>query len=415
MSDQNVESELKFLREECERLRKERDLARKEQQDAAASSENESSIRLKLLAESLSRDVQDRFLGSLKNALWAATLLIGIATAGGLWKLSDIVTARVDEKIKEKEKDVAQVRQQIIQSVVDFERQAQKSLEDIEKLRAQVARESDQATGEIRQAKARILSLEISSQGEKVTISAAAPEGSGISAWFGNVTGGVAAVAGSQADKYGFEDGKTQSGAFSVRFQRALKDPAADINQDGLISIAEAAAFTRTALKRDNFDQSPTVAGQANDIVLFSTSSPKPGSQKYKAVYAVVVGINKYRQAGADLRGAVNDAKGFVRLLESKERGLFGISNITLLTDDQATTGSINNSIVALRSKVTKDDLVVFYFSGHVASVGKEKDVSKVMYPTDGDFQKGGYLRISEMVEKMNGLGAKHALVIVDG
>jgi hypothetical protein len=248
-----------------------------------------------------------------------------------------------------------------------------------------------------------------------VTISAAAPEGSGISAWFGNVTGGVAAVAGSQADKYGFEDGKTQSGAFSVRFQRALKDPAADINQDGLISIAEAAAFTRTALKRDNFDQSPTVAGQANDIVLFSTSSPKPGSQKYKAVYAVVVGINKYRQAGADLRGAVNDAKGFVRLLESKERGLFGISNITLLTDDQATTGSINNSIVALRSKVTKDDLVVFYFSGHVASVGKEKDVSKVMYPTDGDFQKGGYLRISEMVEKMNGLGAKHALVIVDG
>jgi hypothetical protein len=104
MSDQNVESELKFLREECERLRKERDLARKEQQDAAASSENESSIRLKLLAESLSRDVQDRFLGSLKNALWAATLLIGIATAGGLWKLSDIVTARVDEKIKRRKR-----------------------------------------------------------------------------------------------------------------------------------------------------------------------------------------------------------------------------------------------------------------------------------------------------------------------
>ena len=182
MSEQNVEAELKFLREECERLRKERDLARKEQQDAAASSENESSIRLKLLAESLSREVKDRFLGSLKNALWAATLLIGIATAGGLWKLSDIVAARVDEKIKEKEKDVAQVRQQIIQAVVDFERQAQKSLEDIEKLRTQVARESDQATGEIRQAKARILSLEISSQGEKVTISAAAPEGSGISA-----------------------------------------------------------------------------------------------------------------------------------------------------------------------------------------------------------------------------------------
>jgi hypothetical protein len=42
-------------------------------------------------------------------------------------------------------------------------------------------------------------------------------------------------------------------------------------------------------------------------------------------------------------------------------------------------------------------------------------DVSKAMYPTDGDFQKGKYQRISEVVEKMNGLGAKHALVIADG
>lgn len=415
MSEQNIESELKFLREECERLRKERDLARKERQDADASSESESSVRLKLLAESLSREVKDRFLGSLKNALWAATLLIGIATAGGLWKLSDIVTARVDEKIKEKEQDVAQVRQQIIKSVVDFERQAQKSLEDIEKLRMQVAKESDQATGEIRQAKARILSLEISSQGEKVTISAAAPEGSGISAWFGKVTGGVVAVAGSQADKYGFDDQKTQSGAFSHRFQRALQDLAADTNQDGRISIAEAAASTRTALRRDNFDQDPTVAGAASDVALFSTSKPKPGDEKYKTVHAVVVGINKYREVGANLRGAVNDAKGFVRLLESKERGLFGISSITVLTDEQATTEGINNAIAALRAKVTKDDLVVFYFSGHVAAVGKGKDFAKVMYPTDGDFQKGGYLRISEVVDKVNVLGAKHALVIVDG
>ena len=415
MSEQDIESELKFLREECERLRKERDLARKERQDTEVFSESESSIRLKLLAESLSREVRERFLGSLKNTLWTATLLIGIATAGGLWKLSDIVTARVNEKIKEKEQDVAQVRQQIIKSVVDFERQAQKSLEDIEKLRTQVARESDQATGEIRQAKARILSLEISSQGEKVTVSAAAPEGSGTSAWFGKITGTVVAIAGSQADKYGFEDPKTQSGAFSLRLQRALKDVAADTNEDGQISIAEAAAFTRAALKRDNFDQTPTVAGQADDVALFSTSKPMPGSEKYKTVHAVIVGINKYRQAGADLRGAVNDAKGFVRLLESKERGLFGVSSITLLTDEQATTASINNAIAALRSKVTKDDLVVFYFSGHVATVSTAKDIAKVMYPTDGDFQKGGYLRISEVVEKINGVGAKHALVIVDG
>lgn len=415
MPEQNSESELEFLRVECERLRKERDLARKERQESEALMESESSVRLKLLSESLSKDIQDRFLGNLKNALWAATLLLGIATAGGLWKLSDIVTARVDDKIKEKEQDVAQIRQQIIKSVVDFERQAQKSLEDIEKLKTQVARESDQASGEIRQAKARILSLEISSQGNKVTVSATAPEGSGISAWFGSVGGNVAAVAGSQADKYGFEDSKTESGAFSLRFQRALQDPSADTNQDGQISVAEAVAFTRNALKRDGFDQSPTVVGNASDVALFSSSKSKPLPEKYKTVFAVVVGINKYKQQAANLRGAVNDARGFVKLMERKELLLFGRSSIELLTDEKATTEGINGAIAELRNKVTKDDLVVFYFSGHVATVGKDQEPAKVMYPTDGDFEKGGYLRISEVVKNIGAVGAKNALVVVDG
>jgi len=65
--------------------------------------------------------------------------------------------------------------------------------------------------------------------------------------------------------------------------------------------------------------------------------------------------------------------------------------------------------------KATKDDRVVFYFSGHVASVGKDKDVQKVIYPTDGDFERGGYLRINEVVENISAVGAKHALVVVDG
>ena len=237
-----------------------------------------------------------------------------------------------------------------------------------------------------------------------MTLSAVAPEGSGSSAWFGMITDRMVAVAGSQADKYGFDDPKTKSGAFSFRFQHALKDVTADTNEDGQISIAEAVAFTRTALKRDKFDQTPTVAGQADDVALFSTSNPIPGSEKYKTVHAVIVGINKYKQVFASIQGAVNDAKRFVKLLNSKERGLFGVSSINLLTDEQATTASINNAIAALRSKVTKDDLVVFYFAGIVAAVGKGDDIAKVIYPTDANFENGGYLRISEIVEKVNSL-----------
>jgi len=50
-----------------------------------------------------------------------------------------------------------------------------------------------------------------------------------------------------------------------------------------------------------------------------------------------------------------------------------------------------------------------------VATVGKDKDVKKVMYPTDGDFEKGGYLKINDVVESIGSVGAKQALVVVDG
>ncbi len=300
---EGANSELEFLRAECERLRKERDQARKERQDAEATLESESSARLKLLAEALSREIRDRFLGTLKNALWAVTLVMGIATAGGLWKLSDIVSASIDEKIKEKEQDVALIRQQIITSVVNFERQAQKSLEDIEKLKVQVQKESEQATGEIRQAKARALSLTFSAEGDKVTVTAAATEGSGTQTWFGEIGDKVVAVAGSKADQFAYDDGT--SGAFSSRFQRYLQDPAADLNKDGQISIEEAATLTTDALSRDAFDQSPTVAGNATEIALFASNMPAAASQNYRTVHAVVVGINKYpgKRGGPGWRG----------------------------------------------------------------------------------------------------------------
>lgn len=415
MNEEQLRSEVEFLRQECDRLRKERDFARKEREDAVQAEESDSCIRLKLLAESLSREIKEQFIGNLKSVLWVATILIGIATAGGLWKLSDIVAARVDEKIKEKEQDVAQIRQQIIKSVVDFERQAKKSLDDIETLKIQVARESEQATGEIRQAKARILAFKISSEGGSVTVAPAVPEGSGVAVWFGAVTGTTVAVAGSQANRPGFEDLKAKAGYFSLRFQQALKDSRADTNQDGQVSIAEAVTFARNRMKKDGHDQSPTVAGQASEIALFSTTESLPRTEKYKVVHAVVVGINKYRQTTSDLLGAVNDAQGFIRLLESRDRALFHASSISSLLDEDATTTNIRSAIEELHRKATKDDLVVFYYSGHVTAVGKGKNISKVFFPNDGDFQKGKYIRISDIIQSITKVGAKNALVVVDG
>ncbi len=75
----------------------------------------------------------------------------------------------------------------------------------------------------------------------------------------------------------------------------------------------------------------------------------------------------------------------------------------------------IEAAIAALGEKVGEDDLAIFYFSGHVATVGEGHEAKKVMYPTDGDFDKGGYIRVDDVVKSFGALGAKNSLVVIDG
>src|SRR5438477_6285721 len=127
-------SELQDLREENERLRKLRDAYKTEAEDLGNRFESIVATRLRVLADSLSQEIRERFFNTVKLGLWMLAVLLTVATAGGLWKLSDIITERVDLKVKEKEKEVAQVRESIIKALVDFERQSATSLEEIAKL-----------------------------------------------------------------------------------------------------------------------------------------------------------------------------------------------------------------------------------------------------------------------------------------
>jgi hypothetical protein len=423
MNDDEVAAELSFLREECNRLRQERDFARAELKASGDSAESESALRLKLLSESLSREIRERLLSTVRSVLWIATLLVGVATAGGLWKLSDIVSARVDDKVREKEGDLAQLRQQIIKSVVDFERQARTSLDDIVRLKAQVARESETATGEINEAKARVLTFELSSGGSTLTVSPTAPTGDKVTTWFANVGDMTVGVAASQADHFAFDDGANKAGAFSLRFRRALADPASDTNHDGVISVNEAVRQATTALRRDKFEQTPTLVGRGEAIELFSSAHVSQ-RQRYKVVHAVIVGINRYQGAVPALYSAANDANGFASLLKEGPNPLFESSDVKLLLDEMATAANIKAAVQSLCKRTRPDDLIVFYFSGHTPSVRTQRSPSgepldlpmeKVLFPNDGNFETGSFIKIGEIVDVMNRAKARNALIIIDG
>jgi hypothetical protein len=86
----------------------------------------------------------------------------------------------------------------------------------------------------------------------------------------------------------------------------------------------------------------------------------------YGAVYALCVGINQYfsPQSGADLRFAEHDAESLSRVFTER----YGYT-VKLLNGQQATRANINDALNALIAQAGPDDVVIFYFAGHGATV----------------------------------------------
>jgi hypothetical protein len=82
---------------------------------------------------------------------------------------------------------------------------------------------------------------------------------------------------------------------------------------------------------------------------------------------ALLIGINRYRAAGADLRGCVNDVKDLSAALV--EFHGFRKSDVTVLTDFAATKRAMEAGIRALVRDSKKGDVALLHFSGHGSHV----------------------------------------------
>lgn len=94
------------------------------------------------------------------------------------------------------------------------------------------------------------------------------------------------------------------------------------------------------------------------------------------ATRAVLIGINKYRVPGADLRGCVNDVKNLQQALTTYYG--FSAKDITTLTDLKAAKKAMQSAIQKLITGGRKDDVSFLHYSGHGANVpgdnGNEAD-----------------------------------------
>jgi hypothetical protein len=78
---------------------------------------------------------------------------------------------------------------------------------------------------------------------------------------------------------------------------------------------------------------------------------------------ALCVGVNKYPQPELELKGCVNDAKGWAALLN--EHFDFTSADITLLTDRRATKAAVMRALGELLAGARRGDVLVFTNSSH--------------------------------------------------
>ncbi|MCW1823766.1 Caspase-1, p20 [Mycolicibacterium conceptionense] len=104
---------------------------------------------------------------------------------------------------------------------------------------------------------------------------------------------------------------------------------------------------------------------------------------------AVLIGVNRYRVPGNDLRGCVPDVKNMAKLLQ--QRYEFDPDDISLITDFKATKEAIETAVTGLVRGGRRGDVLLLHYSGHGSNVpdddGDESDErDEILCPTDLDW-----------------------------
>jgi hypothetical protein len=129
---------------------------------------------------------------------------------------------------------------------------------------------------------------------------------------------------------------------------------------------------------------------------------------------ALLIGINRYRAAGADLRGCVNDVKDLSAALV--EFHGFRKSDITVLTDLAATKKAMEAGIKALMRDSKKGDVALLHYSGHGSHVPDDnRDEAdgrdEILCPADLDWDDP--LRDDWLRTTLDGLRAGVGLTVI--
>lgn len=201
----------------------------------------------------------------------------------------------------------------------------------------------------------------------------------------GPLPGGSAWVVGSRTGQFGTETtiGGKQYGTFTHGLAEALRDPTADADGDGRITLLEAAVAAGRDVLRKGSPHTPVTAGDVDRIALFAAGA-RPADVVPATLHALLVGVGSYRMDGMELRGPVNDVALLSKVLGTRRGRLFKRAEVHVLLDGQATRAEVGRALETIVRSAKAPDLVLFYYSGHGARGDPTAKAGKGAKPADG-------------------------------
>lgn len=125
--------------------------------------------------------------------------------------------------------------------------------------------------------------------------------------------------------------------------------------------------------------------------------------------FAFIIGIDKYKGTWPVLGNAVHDAKG----LEDELKKDYGFTNIISLYNEEATRSNIISKFEDLTTKISKEDNLLIFYSGH--GDFKQQYNKGYWVPVDATSNSTvSFISNSDIQTYINGINSRHILLIAD-
>ena len=179
--------------------------------------------------------------------------------------------------------------------------------------------------------------------------------------------------------------------------------------------VAGDAARQQLVVEKIDFGGGAAVAAAAEPIPVIDVNSPpKTGAAVDPEAYAVVIGVEKYRQPGIPaVDFAADDARTMYRYL-TRAMG-FDPKNVVLLTDDQATKTDFEKNLGSwLKNRVGPKSRVFVYYAGH-GSPNPETGQGYLMpYEADPAYLEDTAYPLAKLYASLGKLPTKDVTVVLD-